>query len=97
MRVAVQQCWNVGSLSTDALRTTVVVAVSVAQSGVPDAGSIRLVDSTGGSEAGARGAFEAARRAIIRCGARGFPLPPEKYEQWREMELVFNPDGMRMR
>lgn len=97
MRVAVQQCWNVGSLSSDALNTTVVVFVSVAQNGVPDAGSIRMVSSTGGSEAGARGAFEAARRAIIRCGARGFPLPAEKYDQWREMELVFNPDGMRMR
>lgn len=97
LRVAVQQCWNVGSLSSDALRTTVVVAVSVAQTGVPDAASIRLIEATGGTEAGARGAFEAARRAIIRCGARGFPLPPEKYDQWREMELVFNPDGMRMR
>ncbi|MFN3721660.1 MAG: cell envelope biogenesis protein TolA [Paracoccaceae bacterium] len=97
LRVAVQQCWNVGSLSSDALNTTVVVYVSVAQNGVPDAGSIRMVSSTGGSDAGARGAFEAARRAIIRCGARGFPLPPEKYDQWREMELVFNPDGMRMR
>lgn len=97
LRVAVQQCWNVGSLSSDALQTTVVVAVSVAETGVPDAGSIRMVSSTGGTDAGARGAFEAARRAIIRCGARGFPLPPEKYEQWREMELVFNPEGMRMR
>jgi len=97
LRVAVQQCWNVGSLSSDALQTTVVVAVSVAESGIPDAGSIRMISSTGGTEAGARGAFEAARRAIIRCGARGFPLPPEKYDQWREMELVFNPEGMRMR
>lgn len=97
LRVAVQQCWNVGSLSSDALRTTVVVYVSVAQNGVPDAGSIRMIDATGGTEAGARGAFEAARRAIIRCGARGFPLPADKYDQWREMELVFNPDGMRMR
>ena len=97
LRVAVQQCWNVGSLSSDALNTTVVVFVSVAQNGVPDAASIRLIESSGGSEAGARGAFEAARRAIIRCGARGFPLPADKYDQWREMELVFNPNGMRMR
>ena len=96
-RVAVQQCWNVGSLSSEALRVTVVLYVSVAQTGVPDAGSIRMVDFTGGSEAAARQAFETARRAVIRCGARGFPLPAEKFEQWREMELVFNPDGMRVR
>jgi hypothetical protein len=51
----------------------------------------------GGSEAGARQAFEAARRAIIRCGATGFPLPPEKYDQWRSIEMVFNPERMRIK
>ncbi|WP_435259776.1 cell envelope biogenesis protein TolA [Thioclava sp. FR2] len=96
-RVAVQRCWNVGSLSSEALRVTVILYVSVSQSGKPDAGSIRMVDFTGGSEAAARQSFEAARRAVIRCGANGFPLPVEKFEQWREMELVFNPDGMRVR
>ncbi len=97
LRVAVQACWNVGALSMEALRTTVTVAVSVGQDGVPDAGSISLIGSTGGSASATQQAFEAARRAIIRCGARGFPLPPEKYEQWRNMELVFDPNGMRMR
>ena len=95
--MAVQQCWNVGSLSSEALRVTVIVGLSVAQTGVPEAGSIRMVDFTDGSEAAARQAFEAARSAIIRCGARGFPLQPEKYDQWRKMELVFNPNGMRLR
>ncbi|MCZ8154098.1 MAG: cell envelope biogenesis protein TolA [Rhodobacteraceae bacterium] len=97
LRVAVQQCWNVGALSMEALRTTVTVAVSVGQDGVPDAGSITLIDSNGESDTATRQAFEAARRAIIRCGARGFPLPPEKFEQWKNMELVFDPNGMRMR
>lgn len=97
LRVSVQRCWNVGSLSTEALRVTVVVAVSVAQNGVPDAGSIRMLEFDGGSEAAARQAYEAARRSVIRCGASGFPLPAEKYDQWREMELVFNPEGMRLR
>lgn len=97
LRVAVQQCWNVGALSMEALRTTVTVAVSVGQDGVPDAGSIALIDSNGESDTATRQAFEAARRAIIRCGARGFPLPAEKFEQWKNMELVFDPNGMRMR
>ncbi|MCZ8133472.1 MAG: cell envelope biogenesis protein TolA, partial [Rhodobacteraceae bacterium] len=97
LRVAVQQCWNVGALSMEALRTTVTVAVSVGQDGVPDAGSITLIDSNGESDTATRQAFEAARRAINRCGARGFPLPPEKFEQWKNMELVFDPNGMRMR
>ncbi|MDG1279919.1 MAG: cell envelope biogenesis protein TolA [Pseudorhodobacter sp.] len=97
LRFAVQQCWNVGSLSTDALRTTVVVAVSIAETGVPDAGSIRMIDFSGGTEGAARQAYEAARRAIIRCGATGFKLPPEKYEQWRNVEMVFNPENMRIK
>lgn len=97
LRVAVNACWNVGALSMEALRTTVTVGFSVAQDGVPDAGSITLVSSNGGSDTATRQAYEAARRAIIRCGARGFPLPPEKYEQWKNIEIVFDPNGMRMR
>lgn len=97
LRVAVGQCWNVGGLSTDALGTTVVVAVEMEQTGRPVAGSIRLVDFSGGSDAAARQAFEAARRAIIRCGARGFPLPVEKFAEWRDIEMTFNPEGMQFR
>ncbi len=97
MRVAVSSCWNVGSLSTDALATTVVVAVEMAENATPVSGSIRMLSFEGGSEAGARQAFEAARRAIIRCGARGYNLPREKYAQWREIEMTFDPSGMRLR
>lgn len=97
LRVSVGQCWNVGSLSTEALGTTVVVAVSMAETGKPDTGSIKMVSFSGGSEGAARQAFEAARRAIIRCGARGFPLPVEKYDHWRDIEMTFNPEGMQFR
>lgn len=97
LRVAVSSCWNVGSLSTDALGTTVVVQVSMNQDGTPMSDSIRLVSASGGSAGAAQQAFEAARRAIIRCGARGFPLPVEKYSQWRDIEMTFNPEGMQFR
>ncbi|MEO0771728.1 MAG: energy transducer TonB [Pseudomonadota bacterium] len=97
LRVAVQQCWNVGSLSTDALNTVVTVSMSMSQDGRPDAGSIEMLSASGGSGAAASQAFEAARRAIIRCGANGFPLPVEKYDQWRNIEITFNPENMRIR
>ena len=42
-------------------------------------------------------AFEAARRAIIRCGSSGFDLPAEKYGHWRDIEMTFNPERMRIR
>jgi len=97
LRVAVQQCWNVGSLSTEALGTTVVVSVRMGEDGKPDNGSIRMDSFSGGGDAAARQAFEAARRAIIRCGANGFNLPPEKYDQWRDIEMTFNPESMRIK
>lgn len=97
LRVAVSSCWNVGSLSTDALATTVVVEVSMSQDGKPVIPSIRMASFSGGSEGAARQAFEAARRAIIRCGARGYDLPVEKYGQWRDIEMTFNPERMRVK
>lgn len=95
--IAVKQCWNVGSLSTDALNTVVTVGVSMDQSGKPVTGSIKMIGYEGGSEASAKQAYEAGRRAIIRCGQNGFPLPPEKYAQWQEVEITFDPQQMRMR
>lgn len=97
LRVSVQQCWNVGSLSSEALRTTVVVAVTMTEDGRPITESLRMLGFEGGSADAARQAYESARRAIIRCGANGYNLPREKYAQWREIEMTFNPENMRIR
>jgi len=94
LRVSVSSCWNVGALSTEAQETQVTVYVARGRDGKPDTSSIRMLSSSGGSEGAARRVFETARRAIIRCGARGFPLPVEKYGQWQEIEMTFNPEGM---
>ena len=74
-----------------------VVAFSLSKDGVPSGDSIRLVSSEGGGEAAVRNAFETASRAIRRCGARGFPLPPEKYDHWRDIVITFNPENMRIK
>ncbi|MDV7271632.1 hypothetical protein RYZ20_12045 [Thioclava sp. A2] len=95
--VDVKRCWNVGALSSEALRTSVTVSVSMGPDAKPDIGSIRMVGYEGGSEAAAKQAYEAGRRAIVRCGSDGFPLPPEKYDHWKEIEIVFNPEKMRMK
>ena len=97
LRVAVSSCWNVGSLSSDALQTTVIVTVSMNQDGTPIVGTIQLASSSGGSDAAARQAFEAARRAIIRCGAKGYQLPADKFGQWQNIEMTFNPERMRVK
>jgi hypothetical protein len=97
LRVAVQNCWNVGSLSSQALSTTVVVAVEMSEDGRPVNSSIRMLSASGGSGDAAKQAFEAARRAIIRCGSGGFDLPVEKYDRWRDIEMTFNPERMRIK
>jgi hypothetical protein len=96
-RIAVQACWNVGALSTEALGTTVVVAFDMARDGRPEQAPCACLEFSGGSEAAAQQAYEAARRAVIRCGVNGYDLPEESYDRWRQVELVFNPEGMRLR
>lgn len=95
LRLAVSRCWNVGALSTEALEVTIVVGVDMQRDGKPLINSINLISHENGSAAAAKQAYEAARRAIIRCGASGYDLPAEKYEQWKSVEIKFNPESMR--
>ncbi|MEP0192006.1 hypothetical protein [Roseibium sp.] len=84
-------CWNIGVLSTEAAATTVVVALAMNPDATPIASSIRLLGHEGGSEAAARQAFEATKRAIIRCGSRGYDLPSEKLASDGTMIITFDP------
>ena len=97
LRVAIKQCWNLGTLSTAAMQVTVTVRVDVGQDRKPVSASIRMTGFEGGADAAATQVFEAAKRAIIRCSKDGLPLPSDKYESWRDLELVFDPTGMRLR
>lgn len=98
-RIAVSQCWNVdvGSLSTG---VTITVAFSLGTDGRV-VGDVRLTDGSGGDQAAINTAFGAARRAILRCqsfgGRTGYVLPIDKYDQWRDVEMTFDPSGMRLR
>ncbi len=95
LRVAVKRCWNVGSLSSEALKTTVVVGVSMAENGKPVA--VKQLSASGGSGPAVKQAYEAARRAVLRCGAKGFDLPRDKFDHWRDIEMTFNPEKMRIK
>ncbi|PKP84863.1 MAG: hypothetical protein CVT80_05805 [Alphaproteobacteria bacterium HGW-Alphaproteobacteria-2] len=63
LRLAVQECWNVGALSSEAMRTTVTLALSMNPDGTPRAESIRMIGN----------------------------------KQWRDIEMTFNPESMRIR
>ena len=98
LRVAVSTCWNVGSLSSAALRTTVTLGFDMSRKGRPIVSTMRMISSSGGSAAGAKQAYETARRAIIRCtGPDGYQLPIEKYDHWKQIEITFNPERMRVK
>lgn len=95
-RVAVQQCWVV-DVGSQAANVTVTVAVSMNPDGTVAGGDVRRLSASGGDDAAQRTAFEAARRAILRCQKGGYPLPVDKYDQWRDIEMTFNPEGMRLK
>lgn len=96
LRIAINKCWNVGQLSTEAMRTVVTLRVEMSEAGKPT--SVEMTSYEGGSEASAQKAFEAGKRAVMRCaGANGYDLPPEKYGQWNVLNLIFDPAGMRLR
>ena len=93
--MAVNRCWNVDP-GSQAARVTMTVGFSLDQGGRVS-GDVRQVAASGGDDAATRIAFDAARRAILRCQGDGFPLPAEKYSEWREVEITFDPSGMRLR
>lgn len=97
LRVAVSKCWNVGSLSSEALGTTVVIGVQMNQNGTPMIDTIRRISFSGGSDAAAQRVYDSARRAIILCGSRGYDLPAEKFSQWQNIEMTFDPRKMGLR
>jgi hypothetical protein len=93
LRVAVSRCWNIAALSTESAQVTVIVGMEMSLDGVPS--NLRMVSYSGGTEAAAQQAYETARRAVLRC--QPYSLPAEKYDQWRTIEMTFNPDEMRRR
>ncbi|WP_204113375.1 energy transducer TonB [Shimia biformata] len=95
LRIAVQDCWVV-DVGSQAANVTVTVGMSLDRNGRVQ-GDIRLIGATGGDSTAANTAFQAARRAILRCQKDGYKLPPEKYDSWRDVEITFNPEKMRSR
>ncbi len=93
---AIARRWNLGAASTDVLSTMVVIRVTFGPDGRPI--DFQLIESNGPTQAAVENLFSIARRAVNRTHAEGgIPLPPDKYETWRVLELVFDANGMRAR
>ncbi|MCU0828928.1 MAG: cell envelope biogenesis protein TolA [Tabrizicola sp.] len=93
---AIARRWNLGAASTDVLSTMVVIRVTFDQSGKPV--DFELLESNGPSQAAVDNLFSIARRAVNRTHSEGgIPLPPDKFDTWRVLDLVFDANGMRLR
>lgn len=88
----VQACW----LVKDGW-PRITVGFSLDRNGRPVASSFRAVRHESAPKEAVAVAFAAAKRAVLRCGRDGFTLPVEKYAQWRDIELVFDPERTILR
>ena len=95
-RKQVGNCWsvNVGSRAAD---VTVTIAMQMQPDGKVVASSLEMIGFEGGNQSDANVAFQAGRRAILRCQKDGYDLPKDKYDQWRNVEIKFDPSEMRKR
>ena len=96
LRVAVEACWVV-DVGSQAANVTVTLAMEMTPEGRVLSDTIEMIGSEGGDRQSAQVAFQAARRAVLRCEKGGYNLPRDKYEHWREIEMTFNPEKMRSR
>jgi hypothetical protein len=90
LQTAIQACWlrDPGSLAEDVKLT---IFMSLDRTGRVNPNSIEVVEISGGDDDAQKVAFRRAKIAIISCGKNGYKLPPNKYERWREIEVVFDP------
>ncbi|MFQ6549194.1 hypothetical protein AADZ90_014650 [Aestuariibius sp. 2305UL40-4] len=94
LRLAIGDCW-VLPIATDAQQTTVVVSFGLTREGGVE--GVTMVSADGPNQTANTAAFEAARRAILRCERGGYDLPAEKYEHWQRVQVTFDPNQMRLR
>ena len=92
---SIRPCWNVDP-GSQAARVTMTVGFSLLPDGRVD-GDVRQVSASGGDADAIEIAFQAARRAILRCQSGGYKLPADKYDEWKEVEVTFDQSGMRIR
>lgn len=92
IRFAIQRCWSVPVGLEAAENLSVTLGVTLSRDGRIVSGPA-LVEPTGSLSRSHKVAFGAARRALLRC-APYTEFPPDKYAQWRELEVTFNPKEM---
>lgn len=93
LRREIQKCWNVPVVLPTTEQAHVVLGVRFDRNGQVVEGPI-LLEPERPTAPETRNAFEAARRAILRCAGDGYDLPTEAYADWWAVTLTFNPRGL---
>ena len=91
LKLAIQRCWSMPAVG-DLTDLKITVAATLEPDGTVIASSIRMIEPASPPDGRFQMAFRAASTALRRCGP--YTLPAEKYAQWRNVEIVFNPEGM---
>jgi hypothetical protein len=94
VRRQIERCWNLPAGAKDAAGDLVVsIRVEMNPDGTP-----RTATVDGSSRGQGNPVFQAtadsARRAVLNPRCHPFKLPPDKYDRWRTMTLIFNPQQM---
>jgi hypothetical protein len=94
VRQQIARCWNLPAGAKDVEETVIDVSVTMN----PD-GMVREAHLKGGgarmrTDSFYRAVAESALRAVLNPRCQPFKLPREKYDQWKNMTLSFNPREM---
>ena len=93
LRIAVQKCWIQPTGLSETADLRVVIGVELDPNGTL-AGRPTLVEPSRVTSPEMQVVLESGTRAIIRCSGDGYNLPRDKYDQWKYLELEFNPRGL---
>lgn len=91
-RADIRRCWELDPAS-GAADVALEVAFTLDRNGKVD-GDVRLMSVSDADADDVEEAFQAARRAILRCqGTNGYQLPLPLYEYWKNVVITFDPTG----
>jgi hypothetical protein len=94
IRNQIYKCWNVPVGTKDAENVKVVILLKLNTDGsVQETKTLTRESSDGGNKIAFRVVAESAIRAIHRCSPLE-NLPPNKYDSWKAVELLFDPSEL---
>ena len=93
VRQQIRECWNLSAGAREAENLSIEIAMAMNPDGTVRQARI-LDQSRLRGDPFFRAAAESALRAVLNPRCNPLKLPPEKYQQWQNMILIFDPRDM---